>query len=158
MTAAMTTVYDFSAPDLYGREIPIRQFKDQVLLIVNTASHCGFTPQYAGLNDLHKELGPRGFSVLAFPCNQFGEQDPAESREAARGLKRGPAIVAHLIRLCRLLLADLRFGAGEEAADVLVVADPDQDRETDRKVNLGRYLRHRPQEIRIDRRGGDREQ
>jgi len=94
MTAAMTTVYDFSAPDLYGREIPIRQFKDQVLLIVNTASHCGFTPQYAGLNDLHKELGPRGFSVLAFPCNQFGEQEPGDA--------------ATIERFCRTIY-DIRF-------------------------------------------------
>ncbi|HVY99226.1 MAG TPA: glutathione peroxidase [Dongiaceae bacterium] len=90
----MTTVYDFSAPDLYGREIPLSTFKNQVLLIVNTASHCGFTPQYAGLNDLHKALSPRGFSVLAFPCNQFGEQEPGDA--------------ATIERFCRTIY-DIRF-------------------------------------------------
>jgi len=94
MTAAMTRVYDFSAPDLYGREIPLSDFKNQVLLIVNTASHCGFTPQYAGLNELHKQLSPRGFSVLAFPCNQFGEQEPGDA--------------ATIERFCRTIY-DIRF-------------------------------------------------
>ena len=74
----MTTLYDFTALDLYGREVPMRRFEGQVLLIVNTASHCGFTPQYAGLNDLHKSLAPKGFAVLAFPCNQFGDQEPGD--------------------------------------------------------------------------------
>jgi glutathione peroxidase len=94
MTRAMTSLHDFSASDLYGREIPLTAFKDQVLLIVNTASHCGFTPQYAGLNDLHKELAPQGFSVLAFPCNQFGEQEPGDA--------------ATIERFCRTIY-DIRF-------------------------------------------------
>jgi glutathione peroxidase len=94
MTAAMTSLYDFSVPDLYGREVPLRDFRNRVLLIVNTASHCGFTPQYAGLNDLHKELAPRGFSVLAFPCNQFGEQEPGDA--------------ATIERFCRTIY-DIRF-------------------------------------------------
>jgi len=75
----MTTLYDFSARDLHEREIPLRQFEGQVLLVVNTASHCGFTPQYTGLNTLHKDFAGRGFSVLAFPCNQFGEQEPGDA-------------------------------------------------------------------------------
>jgi glutathione peroxidase len=72
----MTSVYDFTVRDLHEREVPLSRFRGKVLLIVNTASHCGFTPQYTGLNQLHRELEPRGFSVLAFPCNQFGEQEP----------------------------------------------------------------------------------
>jgi glutathione peroxidase len=75
----MTNVYDFTARDLHERDVPLSRYRGEVLLIVNTASHCGFTPQYAGLNQLHKELGPRGFSVLAFPCNQFGEQEPGDA-------------------------------------------------------------------------------
>ena len=68
--AIMTSVTDFTVHDLHEREVSLSRFHGEVLLIVNTASHCGFTPQYAGLNELHRVLSPRGFSVLAFPCNQ----------------------------------------------------------------------------------------
>jgi glutathione peroxidase len=77
----MTTVYDFSAVTLSGQETPLRKFEGQVLLIVNTASACGFTPQYKGLEQLHKDLSPRGFSVLGFPCNQFGSQEPGNAAQ-----------------------------------------------------------------------------
>jgi glutathione peroxidase len=79
----MTTLYDFSAADIGGREVPLGDFRGQVLLIVNTASKCGFTPQYEGLQALHRELSPRGFAVLGFPCNQFGGQEPGGPREIA---------------------------------------------------------------------------
>jgi glutathione peroxidase len=79
----MTSFFDFKVNDLYERAVPLSRFRGQVLLVVNTASHCGFTPQYAGLNQLHRELAPRGFSVLAFPCNQFGEQEPGTEAEIA---------------------------------------------------------------------------
>jgi glutathione peroxidase len=75
----MSSVYDFSAVTLAGQELPLKQFEGQVLLIVNTASACGFTPQYKGLEDLHQALQPRGFSVLGFPCNQFGSQEPGDA-------------------------------------------------------------------------------
>ncbi len=75
----MSSVYDFSAVTLAGTELALKQFEGQVLLIVNTASACGFTPQYKGLEDLQKALAPRGFSVLGFPCNQFGGQEPGDS-------------------------------------------------------------------------------
>jgi glutathione peroxidase len=61
----------------------LKQFEGQVLLIVNTASKCGFTPQYQGLETLHRELAPRGFSVLGFPCNQFGAQEPGDAKAIA---------------------------------------------------------------------------
>jgi glutathione peroxidase len=77
----MTTVYDFSAKALSGEDAPLAQFRDKVLLVVNTASQCGFTPQYAGLEALQREFGPRGFCVLGFPCNQFGHQEPGEAAE-----------------------------------------------------------------------------
>ena len=77
----MAGIYDFTATSLAGEELPLKQFEGQVLLIVNTASACGFTPQYHGLEALHKELGPRGFSVLGFPCNQFGSQEPGDARQ-----------------------------------------------------------------------------
>ena len=59
----------------------LADFRGKVLLIVNTASKCGFTPQYAGLEKLHEELSPRGFAVLGFPCNQFGQQEPGDAQE-----------------------------------------------------------------------------
>jgi glutathione peroxidase len=79
----MASVYDFSARTLDGRDLPLKQFEGQVLLIINTASACGFTPQYEGLQALHKALSPRGFAVLGFPCNQFGRQEPGDSAEIA---------------------------------------------------------------------------
>ncbi len=79
----MASVYDFSAVDITGREVPLSDFRGQVLLIVNTASKCGFTPQYEGLDRLHRELSPRGFAVLGFPCNQFGHQEPGDAEEIA---------------------------------------------------------------------------
>ena len=77
----MADVYDFTAKSLAGEEIPLKRFEGQVLLIVNTASACGFTPQYKGLEALHRELSPRGFSVLGFPCNQFGGQEPGDAAQ-----------------------------------------------------------------------------
>jgi glutathione peroxidase len=79
----MPGVYDFSARSLSGDDVPLRRFEGQVLLIVNTASACGFTPQYQGLEMLHRELGERGFSVLGFPCNQFGGQEPGDATAIA---------------------------------------------------------------------------
>ena len=77
----MSSIYDFTAKSLAGEEVPLRRFEGQVLLIVNTASACGFTPQYKGLEALHQALAPRGFSVLGFPCNQFGRQEPGDARQ-----------------------------------------------------------------------------
>jgi glutathione peroxidase len=77
----MAGIYDFTAASLAGEQVPLKQFEGKVLLIVNTASACGFTPQYKGLEALHRELAPRGFAVLGFPCNQFGSQEPGDARQ-----------------------------------------------------------------------------
>ncbi len=77
----MAGVFDFTATSLAGDEVPLKQFEGKVLLIVNTASACGFTPQYKGLEALQQQLSPRGFSVLGFPCNQFGGQEPGDERQ-----------------------------------------------------------------------------
>jgi glutathione peroxidase len=79
----MATIYDFSMPLPDGAETPLSAYRGRVLLIVNTASRCGFTPQYAGLEALHRRLGPQGLGVLAFPCNQFGGQEPGDADEIA---------------------------------------------------------------------------
>jgi glutathione peroxidase len=77
----MTTVMDFSAALANGEPKDLSDYQGKVLLIVNTASKCGFTPQYTGLESLHQTYGERGFSVLAFPCNQFGGQEPGSEEE-----------------------------------------------------------------------------
>jgi glutathione peroxidase len=77
----MAGIFDFTAKSLGGEDIPLKRFAGQVLLIVNTASACGFTPQYRGLETLHQALAPRGFSVLGFPCNQFGNQEPGDAKQ-----------------------------------------------------------------------------
>ncbi len=80
----MSTVHDFTATTLEGREQPLSDFAGQVLLVVNTASECGFTPQYEGLEALYRKYKAQGFSVLGFPCNQFGAQEPGDAAEIAR--------------------------------------------------------------------------
>ena len=77
----MASIYDFSATSLAGEDTPLKRFEGKVLLIVNTASACGFTPQYKGLEALQQSFGARGFSVLGFPCNQFGRQEPGSAAE-----------------------------------------------------------------------------
>jgi glutathione peroxidase len=75
------SIYEFSARLLDGREVRLADFRGQVLLIVNTASQCGFTPQYAGLETLYRTYSDRGFVALAFPCNQFGRQEPGDASQ-----------------------------------------------------------------------------
>jgi len=79
----MPSVYDFTARSLAGEDVQLQRFEGQVLLIVNTASACGFTPQYKGLQELHADLSSRGFAVLGFPCNQFGAQEPGDAKQIA---------------------------------------------------------------------------
>ncbi len=80
----MPNVYDFEAQQITGEAVPLSQFKGQALLIVNTASACGFTPQFAGLEQLHQRYGKQGLVVLGFPSNQFGAQDPGSNEEIAQ--------------------------------------------------------------------------
>ena len=77
------TIHDFAAKSISGTDIALSQFKGQVMLIVNTASKCGFTPQFGGLEALHKTYAGKGLAVLGFPCNQFGSQDPGADGEIA---------------------------------------------------------------------------
>lgn len=79
----MTTVYDFQATSITGQSVSLADFRGKPLLIVNTASKCGFTPQFEGLEQLWKTYGPRGLVIVGFPCNQFGSQDPGNEQEIA---------------------------------------------------------------------------
>ncbi len=81
MERAASSVYAFSPSSLDGSKVRLEDFRGQVLLIVNTASKCGFTPQYAGLEKLYRTYKDRGLAVLAFPCNQFGAQEPGTAEE-----------------------------------------------------------------------------
>jgi glutathione peroxidase len=80
---SMSTVYDFEALQINGKSVALNKFTGKAILIVNTASSCGFTPQFAGLETLHQSYGEKGLVVLGFPCNQFGAQDAGENSEIA---------------------------------------------------------------------------
>ena len=77
----MTAIYQFKATTIKGEQVALENYRGQVLLIVNTASKCGFTPQFEGLEKLYETYRARGFSILGFPCNQFGKQDPGNNTE-----------------------------------------------------------------------------
>jgi glutathione peroxidase len=77
----MSTIADFSANDIDGQRKTLADYSGRVLLVVNTASKCGFTPQYRGLEELQHKYGDKGFDVLGFPCDQFGHQEPGDDNE-----------------------------------------------------------------------------
>jgi glutathione peroxidase len=77
----MSTIYDFTADSLSGKPVSLEQYSNKVLLIVNTASNCGFTPQYQGLEEVYQQFKDKGVEVLGFPCNQFGAQEPGGAEE-----------------------------------------------------------------------------
>jgi glutathione peroxidase len=84
----MPTVYDFEADTIGGQRVSLAQYRGRPILIVNTASACGFTPQFGGLEQLHQAYGGRGLVVLGFPCNQFGAQDPGSNEEIGQFCQR----------------------------------------------------------------------
>jgi glutathione peroxidase len=77
----VSNIYEFDCKDAQGNTVSLSEYRNKVLLIVNTASKCGFTPQYEGLNNLHLKYSDKDFSVLGFPCNQFGKQEPGTNQE-----------------------------------------------------------------------------
>jgi glutathione peroxidase len=77
----MTSIYDFTAATLQGNAVSLSDYKGKAIVIVNTASKCGFTPQYAGLEKLYEKLRDKGLVILGFPCNQFGQQEPGSTEE-----------------------------------------------------------------------------
>ncbi len=79
----MTSLQDFSATGIDGQDVDLADYAGRVVLVVNTASQCGFTPQYEGLQQLHDQFGDQGFAVLGFPCDQFGNQEPGDDAEIA---------------------------------------------------------------------------
>jgi glutathione peroxidase len=79
------TIYDIKATTLKGKEVSLDQYRGRILVIVNTASKCGFTGQYAGLEELYRKYREKGFVILGFPCNQFGNQEPGDAKEIEQG-------------------------------------------------------------------------
>jgi glutathione peroxidase len=77
----MASIYDFTVKNIHGKDVKLDAYKDKALLIVNTASQCGFTPQYKGLEALYQNLHGKGLEILGFPCNQFGAQEPGSEKE-----------------------------------------------------------------------------
>tara|TARA_B100001079_G_scaffold241698_1_gene227340 strand:+ start:241 stop:723 length:483 start_codon:yes stop_codon:yes gene_type:complete len=77
----VSNIYEFDCKNAQGNAVSLSEYRNKVLLIVNTASKCGFTPQYEGLNNLHLKYSDKDFSVLGFPCNQFGKQEPGTNQE-----------------------------------------------------------------------------
>ncbi len=96
MSETDNTICAFSAEQLDGRNVALGEFRGKVLLIVNTASKCGFTPQYAGLEALHRKYRNRGLVVLGFPCNQFGRQEPGTAGEIASFCERNCGVSFYL--------------------------------------------------------------
>jgi len=84
----MTSLGDFKATSIDGRAVDLGDYAGQVVLVVNTASQCGFTPQYTGLQELHDSYADQGFTVLGFPCDQFGNQEPGDEAEIASFCER----------------------------------------------------------------------
>ena len=79
----MAELYDFDATALDGKEVDLDDYRGKVVLVVNVASKCGFTPQYEGLEELYRQYKDKGFEILGFPCNQFGAQEPGDAAEIA---------------------------------------------------------------------------
>ncbi len=160
-TKDMKNVFDFTVLDKKGQEVSLRQFEGKVLLIVNTASRCGFTPQYKELEDMYERLQEKGLEILDFPCNQFGEQAPGTDEEITQFCQLNYGTKFPQFKKCDVngeneiplytFLKDKKgfegFAAGHPLSgildDMLSKADPDYARKPDIKWNFTKFLVNR---------------
>ena len=154
----MKTVYDFSVLDKKGAEVSLADYKGKVLLIVNTASRCGFTPQYEALEAMYERLHDSGFEILDFPCNQFGQQSPESDEETTQFCTLNYGTKFPQFKKCEVngpgetpLYAFLKSEKGFEGFDLssdlgplldkmMREADPDYDKKPDIKWNFTKFL------------------
>ncbi len=157
-TTKMKTIYDFSVRDKHQQEVSLSKFRGQVLLVVNTASRCGFTPQYEALEAMYERLHERGLEILDFPCNQFGQQAPGSDEEIAQfcqlnyGTKfpqftKADVNGANEMPLYTWLKEQKGFEGFDEGHqltpllnDMLAKADPDFAKKADIKWNFTKFL------------------
>ena len=160
--APVTTLYDFTAVANNGTEVSLKDYEGQVVLIVNTASKCGFTPQYDGLEALYQQYKDRGFTVIGFPCDQFGHQEPGTDSEIEAFCRLNHGVTFPLMSKSEVNGANANpvfvwlygekpfagFGEGETAVmmdKMLGAKDPDYAGNPDIKWNFTKFL--------IDRKG-----
>ena len=159
----MNTIYDFEVKDRYDKEISLSDYKGKVILIVNTATQCGFTPQYDALQDLYEKYADKGFVILDFPCNQFGSQAPGSNEEIHSFCESNYGITfpsfsklevngdgAH--PLYKYLVSQKGFAGFDEGhpiapklIEILSATDPEYDKKPSIKWNFTKFL--------IDRKG-----
>ncbi len=157
-TTKMKTIYDFNVRDKHQQEVSLSKFRGQVLLVVNTASRCGFTPQYEALEAMYERLHERGLEILDFPCNQFGQQAPGSDEEIAQfcqlnyGTKfpqftKADVNGANEMPLYTWLKEQKGFEGFDEGHqltpllnDMLAKADPDFAKKADIKWNFTKFL------------------
>jgi glutathione peroxidase len=161
-TGGKTTIYDFSAQTNSGEQLNFSQYQGKVLLIVNTASKCGFTPQYDGLEALYQQYAPQGFVVIGFPCDQFGHQEPGSNEEIEEFCRLNHGVTFPLMaksdvngenanEVFKWLYAEKPFAGfgdsdtGKFMDGMLSKADPDYASNPDIKWNFTKFL--------IDRKG-----
>ena len=131
----MTSVHDFSAELLTGGTQSLADYRGRPMLIVNTASECGFTPQYAGLQALHEAYGERGLAVLGFPCNQFGGQEPGTAEEIAEFCSASYGVTFPMFEKIEV------NGPGRNAIYDVLTATPDANGEAgDIQWNFEKFL------------------
>ena len=161
-TGGQTTIYDFTAQTNSGEQLNFSQYQGKVLLIVNTASKCGFTPQYDGLEALYQQYAPQGFVVIGFPCDQFGHQEPGSNEEIEEFCRLNHGVTFPLMaksdvngenanEVFKWLYAEKPFAGfgdsdtGKFMDGMLSKADPDYASNPDIKWNFTKFL--------IDRKG-----
>ena len=135
----MKTVYDYTVKDRKGKDVSLKEYANEVLLIVNTATKCGFTPQYDELETLYKKYHAEGFEILDFPCNQFGQQAPGTDKVKVNGDDADP-LFQFLKEQKGFAGWDMEHPIAHILDDMLTKADPNYKEKADIKWNFTKFL------------------